>query len=150
VTVRERRLFAGALAAAAAVVLLANTAASSVAPAVGIGWSDLAGPLGGVVAAAFAGGAVAGYGFCVRTILKFSNSRIASLEATVIATEAECATRINRLEWRLDRSERRNRQYAEMLMGQRPVGKLSADFDDDQLPPDDVIERHLKGLSEGD
>lgn len=132
---------------------------TAVAPTVGVGWGDLAGPLGGALAAAFAGGAIAGYGFCVRTILKISNGRIAGLEETiksnevkfeVVLKEAEslCEKRLNRLEWKLDREQRRNRQLTDMLMGRRAVGKFSADLEDDSMPPDEEIDRQIQGLTD--
>lgn len=110
-------------------------------------YSQLAGPLGGAIAAAFGGGCIAGYGFCVRTILKISNSRISSLEETVKEEKAECDRRIARLEWKLERAERRHREMSDMMLGKRSLGMFSPDLEGD-MPPDSEIDRQINRLGE--
>lgn len=96
----------------------------------------LGGPLGGALAAAFAGGAVAGYGFCVRTILKLSNSRIAALESQVREEKEDCKREIEAL-------TRRQRELEDMLLGRRPLGHFSHTF-----PPvgDPHIDEQIRNL----
>lgn len=99
-------------------------AASAVVPA--FDWSLLSGPLGGTLAASFIAGAVAGYGFCVRTILRLSNKRIDSLEAQIRQEKIDCDKRVAKLERKLD-------VLQQMLLGQRALGPLTT-FDDIQEP----------------
>lgn len=48
---------------------------------------DLLGPFGGLLALAFGGGWVGGYGFAAKTVLKIANSRIDELKADMTAAE---------------------------------------------------------------
>jgi hypothetical protein len=80
--------------------------------------AQLIGPLGGALAAAFGGGAVAGYGFCVKTILNLSNKRIETLEDEVRQEKAECKAAMATL-------TQRQRELEDMLLGKRPLGFFS-------------------------
>jgi hypothetical protein len=124
-----RELFRAAMGAVFALV-------PSAALAQGLEAQALAGPLGGALAAAFAGGAIAGYGFCVRTILKISNGRIASLEGQVKDEKEECRRQIEAL-------TRRQRELEDMLLGRRPLGHFSNTY-----PPvgDPKIDEQIRNL----
>jgi hypothetical protein len=97
---------------------LGSTPAVSVGTSVGFDTSQLTGPLGGVLALAFGLGCAAGYGFCVKTILKMSTSRIEALEKDRVESARKCDEKISAL-------ERRQLELEDMLLGRRPVGMFS-------------------------
>lgn len=78
----------------------------------------LLGPLGGVVALAFAAGAAAGWGFCVATILRVTNKQIARLEKELEQERADCAREIAELKQRLQIVEDRYTTGMERQLGQ--------------------------------
>lgn len=85
----------------------------------------LLGPLGGIVALAYAAGAASGWGFCVLTVLRITNRQITRLEgelaqqkAETAAEKADCARRINSLELRVREVEDRYANGMERQLGQ--------------------------------
>lgn len=61
---------------------------------------------------------MAGYGFCVKTILNLSNKRIEALEEEVRQEKADCKAAMEVL-------TRRQRELEDMLLGKRPLGFFS-------------------------
>lgn len=78
----------------------------------------LLGPLGGIVAAAFAAGAASGWGFCVATILRITNKQIARLEKELADEKAECARAIHELRARVKEVEDRYTNGMERQLSQ--------------------------------
>lgn len=80
--------------------------------------SMLLGPLGGIVALAYAAGAASGWGFCVLTVLRITNRQITRLEGELASEKAECARRISALESRVKEVEDRYTHGMERQLGQ--------------------------------
>lgn len=85
----------------------------------------LLGPLGGVVALAYAAGAASGWGFCVLTVLRITNKQIERLEGELAeqktetaAEKAECARKISSLELRVKEVEDRYTHGMERQLSQ--------------------------------
>lgn len=84
----------------------------------GFSASLLLGPLGGIVALAYAAGAASGWGFCVLTVLRITNRQIARLETALAEEKAECARKISALENRVKEVEDRYTHGMERQLGQ--------------------------------
>jgi hypothetical protein len=80
----------------------------------GFSASLLLGPLGGIVALAYAAGAASGWGFCVLTVLRVTNKQIARLEGE----HAACERKIVALEARVKEVEDRYTHGMERQLGQ--------------------------------
>lgn len=80
--------------------------------------SMLLGPLGGIVALAYAAGAASGWGFCVLTVLRITNRQIERLEGELATEKAECARRISALESRVKEVEDRYTHGMERQLAQ--------------------------------
>lgn len=87
------------------------------------------GSYGGLIAIAFGAGAMGGYGFAARTILKSAQERIAEIKAEMKEREAKCEQRIAGL-------ERRQLELEDMLLGRRSLGVFSALSVPRDMPPD--------------
>lgn len=70
--------------------------------------AQLAGPLGGVIAAAFGAGATAGYGFCLKTMFKVSQAEASELRQEMARRDAQCDRRVDGLEARVRELEDRS------------------------------------------
>lgn len=78
----------------------------------------LLGPLGGIVALAYAAGAASGWGFNMLTVLRITNKQIARLEGELASEKAECSRRIAALELRVKEVEDRYTHGMERQLGQ--------------------------------
>lgn len=132
-------LFAGLVLAYPSAAAAANSIIST---------ESLSGPTGGLLAAAFGAGCIGGYGFCVRTILKISNGRIAALEAEV--TRAREETKEERAECgrAMEALRQRQRELEDMLLGRRPIGHFTPLAETAQ--PDRMIDEQLRDIDEAD
>lgn len=88
--------------------------------------AHLAGPLGGVIAAAFGAGATAGYGFCLKTMFKSAEARVVELREEMARRDAKCDQRMDELTARLHLLEDRSykslaRQAAQLQASGRRI-----------------------------
>lgn len=81
--------------------------------------SQLAGPLGGLIALAFGAGNVSGYGFAIRTAYKAVKERLDRVELSAEKDKLKFEDTVRRL-------EARNRELEDMLLGRRPIGVFSS------------------------
>jgi hypothetical protein len=84
----------------------------------GFSTAMLLGPLGGIVALAYAAGAASGWGFCVLTVLRITNRQITRLEGELASEKADCARRLAALETRVKEVEDRYTHGMERQLGQ--------------------------------
>ena len=84
----------------------------------------LLGPLGGIVALAYAAGAASGWGFCMLTILRITNKQITRLEGELATEKAECGRKIAALELRVRDVEDRYTHGMERQLGQIRVSSV--------------------------
>lgn len=78
----------------------------------------LLGPLGGIVAGAFAAGAASGWGFCVATILRITNKQITRLEGDLSKEREDCQREIAELKARVKEVEDRYTNGMERQLSQ--------------------------------
>lgn len=78
----------------------------------------LLGPLGGIVALAYAAGAASGWGFCVLTVLRITNKQIERLETELRDEKKQCADQIAALTLRVKEVEDRYTNGMERQLSQ--------------------------------
>jgi hypothetical protein len=109
--------------------------------------SWLTGPYGGIIAVAFAAGAVGGWGFAARTILKIAQTRMTEMKAEMLAERVAWAERTaevkrdadraqEKCEQRISQLERRQLELEDMLLGRRSLGAFSTLRIPQDTPPD--------------
>lgn len=87
-------------------------------PTEGFSTAMLLGPLGGIVALAFASGAASGWGFCVLTLLRITNKHIERLENELRDEKKQCADQIAALTQRVKEVEDRYTNGMERQLSQ--------------------------------